>query len=84
MKESKTKSVPMSTSIKLEQVTEDNLLDREAFQYSELVGSLLYLSVCTRPDISQAVGVLAKYMHGKALDTCMAKHWVHAWQSTAA
>ena len=60
-KENKTKSVPMSTSIKLEQATENNLLDREAFQYSELVGNLLYLSVCTSPNISQAVGVLARY-----------------------
>ena len=73
MKESKTKSVPMSTSIKLEQAIEDNLLDREAFPYSELVGSLLYLSVCTRPDISQAVGVLARYMAKPSME-----HWTAA------
>ena len=62
MRESKIKCVPMSTSVKLEQATDDNLLDTEAYRYSELVGSLLYLSVCTRPDISQAVGVLARHM----------------------
>ena len=73
MRESKTKSVPLSTSIKLEQATEDNLLDREAFPYNELVGSLLYLSVCTRPDISQAVGVLARYMAKPSTE-----HWTAA------
>ena len=73
MKESKTKSVPMSTCIQLKQATEDNLLDREAFPYSELVGSLLYLSVCTRPDISQAVGFLARNMAKPSME-----HWTAA------
>ncbi len=52
LKEGRTKSAPMSTSIRLVQAEEDQLLDREEYHCSELVGSLLYLSVCTRPDIS--------------------------------
>jgi len=73
LKEGRTKSVPMSTSIKLVQAEEDQLLDREEYHYSELVGSLLYLSVCTRPDISQAVGVLARHMAKPSME-----HWTAA------
>ena len=73
MKEGKTKNVPMSTSIKLVQATEENMLDKEAYRYSELVGSLLYLSVCTRPDISQAMGVLARHMAKPSME-----HWTAA------
>ena len=35
-----------------------NLLKR----YQELVGCLLYLTGCTRPDIAQAVGILSRFM----------------------
>jgi len=36
-------------------------LDRDQCPYSRLIGSLLYLTNCTRPDIAQAVGVLSKF-----------------------
>ena len=30
--------------------------------YTNVVGSLMYAMVCTRPDISHVVGVLSRYM----------------------
>jgi hypothetical protein len=47
-------SVPLAAETKL--TKEGEPLDTQRFPYSELIGSLLYLSVCTRADIAQAVG----------------------------
>lgn len=60
MLEAKPLSTPLNASIKLTKDGEP--LDTESFGYSALIGSLMYLSICTRPDISQAVGALARYM----------------------
>ena len=57
----KNKTVPLSTSLQLTK-SDGELLDKETYTYTHLIGSLLYLSVCTRPDIAQAVGALSKYM----------------------
>ena len=59
--EGKARSIPLSPSLHLT-AGEGEPLDKTKTCYSSLVGSLLYLSVCTRPDIAQAVGVLSKYM----------------------
>ena len=61
MEEGKSKTTPLNVGIKLTK-DEGEMLDTREHHYSELVGSLLYLSVCTRPDIAQAVGALARYM----------------------
>jgi hypothetical protein len=41
--------------------------------YAQLVGSLLHLSGCTRPDISRAVGALSRHMAHPT-----AEHWAAA------
>ena len=38
--------------------------------YASIVGSLMYAQVCTRPDISFAVGVLGRYQSNPGIE-----HW---------
>ena len=61
LQEGKTRRVPLSPSVHLSR-EDGELLDKTESSYTHLVGSLLYMSVCTRPDIAQAVGALAKFM----------------------
>jgi hypothetical protein len=56
------RSLPLDPSTSFVPAEEHELLDTRTYTYSALVGSLLYLSVCTRPDLSQSVGALARYM----------------------
>jgi len=51
---------PMASGVKLTKTGEDLL--PEGNRSAELVGSLLYLSTTTRPDIAFAVGVLSRFM----------------------
>jgi hypothetical protein len=62
------RSVPQAAGEKFRK--EGEPLDTVRFPYSECVGSLLYLSVCTRPDIAQVVGALARYMAAPTI-----AHW---------
>jgi hypothetical protein len=54
LKDGKPRSLPLDPSLHLHQ-DEGQPLDKSTTGYMHLVGSLLYLSVCTRPDIAQAV-----------------------------
>jgi hypothetical protein len=70
MQDSIARSVPMASGTKTTktgQGMDDNVL------YGSLVGALMYLAVCTRPDIAYAVGQLARYMAGPTEE-----HWTLA------
>ena len=74
--DARARSVPLGAGEKL--TKEGEPLDTAKFPYSELVGSLLYLSVCKRPDIAQAVGALARYMSAPTV-----AHWAATLGSCA-
>ncbi|KAJ9523654.1 hypothetical protein QJQ45_019923 [Haematococcus lacustris] len=65
------KPLPMAPAVKL--VREGDALDTTLHHYSALVGSLLYLTCCTRPDIAFAVGALARHMSAPTT-----QHWAAA------
>ncbi|GLI63720.1 hypothetical protein VaNZ11_006774, partial [Volvox africanus] len=68
MKGSNSRATPMDANLRL--TTEGDPLDTSVHPYSEVVGSLLYLAVCSRPDISFAVGSLARFMAKPTIN-----HW---------
>ena len=52
-------SVPLGVGVKLEEFDEDERVENWPFR--ELVGSLMWLPISTRPDISNAVRTVARY-----------------------
>jgi len=44
--------------------------------YASVVGSLMYVMVCTRPDLSQAVSMINRYMHDSRKSHWEAVKWV--------
>ncbi|KAH9689127.1 hypothetical protein KPL70_015374 [Citrus sinensis] len=44
--------------------------------YASAVGSLMYAVVCTRPDISQAVSMVSRYMHNPGKNHWLAVKWI--------
>ena len=59
MQESNPVATPVNVSTKLTKATDENPIDQQ--KYQSAIGSLMYLSVSTRPDISYAVNNLARF-----------------------
>ncbi|KAI3472952.1 hypothetical protein Pfo_029198 [Paulownia fortunei] len=78
---SKPVSTPLAPHLKISaQLSPKNDEEREYMAkvpYANAVGSLMYAMVCTRPDISQAVGVVSRYMHDPGKDHWQAYSGIH-------
>ena len=53
-------ATPMNSGVRLVKANEDEE-PQEQQAYQSLIGSLMYLATCTRPDITFAVGMLARF-----------------------
>ena len=77
---SKHVSTPLAPHLKLSaQLSPKSEEEREYMEkvpYANAVGSLMYAMVCTRPDISQAVGVVSRYMHDPGKGHWQAVKWI--------
>uniref|UniRef100_A0A6V7J2D0 Reverse transcriptase Ty1/copia-type domain-containing protein n=1 Tax=Bracon brevicornis TaxID=1563983 RepID=A0A6V7J2D0_9HYME len=74
MKDSKSVATPIELGTRIIKCEDSRELEKwKNLPYRELVGSLMYLSVCTRPDISHAVSYLSQY------NSCYDQtHWIAA------
>lgn len=63
MNNSKDKQVPLAVSDDFKIIAHRTTYDKlKGCHYRELIGSLLYLSVCTIPNIALPVSELARYV----------------------
>jgi hypothetical protein len=80
----KNRTVPMQPNLVLPKWTEeydDGLTEKQTymvknFPYRQVVGSLLYMSIWTRPDISYAIGKLAKFNNHPTMEAIHAAQWL--------
>ena len=67
-------NVPLRGHFKLSKAQTPMTEDQKALMlevpYASAVGSLIYVIVCTRPDITQAVGVVSRYINNPEKE-----HW---------
>ena len=62
----KTRNTPLGTNLKFSKRQSSHIEEEESHMskvlYASSVGSLMYVMVCTRPDITHVVGVVSKIL----------------------
>ena len=74
----KTVSTPLALHFKLSAALSPST-DEEymsCVSYHSAVGSLMYAMVCTRPDLSQAISIVSRYMHAPEKQHWQAMRWI--------
>ena len=78
--DTKSVSTPMAPHFKLSaKMSPKSIQEREYMShvpYASAVGSLMYAMVCTRPDLSQAVSMVSRYMHDPGQGHWEAVKWI--------
>eukprot|EP00253_Pinus_taeda_P030085 PITA_30085 len=73
-------SIPLASHFKLSSSLCPNTDEEKDYMsripYANVVGCLMYAMVCTRPDISHAVGVVSRYMANPGKEHWSAVKWV--------
>jgi hypothetical protein len=80
MQNEKPVSTPLANHFKLTKEmcpkTQEEIEYMSRVPYSSTVGSLMYVMVCTRPDIAHAVGVVSRYMNNPGKEHWEAVKWI--------
>ena len=62
-------STPLAPHFKLKATMSPTIVEKHKYMtrvpFASAVGSLIYAIVCTKPDLSQAVSIISRYMHVK-------------------
>ena len=79
-KDTKSVSTPMAPHFKLSAKMSLRSVQKREYMshvpYASAVGSLMYAMVCTRPDLSQAVSMVSRYMHDPGQGHWEAVKWI--------
>lgn len=80
MDNSKKVSTPLAAHFKLSASqcpsTPEEKEDMKKVPYASAVGSLMYVMVCTRPDIADAIGTVSKYLSNPRKEHWSAVKWI--------
>ena len=80
MKNAKVVSTPLGVHFRLSKEQSPKTEEERAYMakvpYASEIGSLMYVMVCTRPDIAQAVGAVSRYMNNPGKLHWEAVKWI--------